>query len=103
MLQKYMQLITYFKKYLKKKLLLIYTVISFSFVTLEIFMTEFLNEFGTCQQMSTTEEKKFQLICSQCIARSALSKKLLGEKGNKQNICIFEGHFSWLFSIHKEN
>lgn len=67
------------------------TLIRFSFVTLEIFMTECSTEFGTCQQMSIREEKKFQLICSQHIARSALSKSFWErrerEKGNK-NIYI---------------
>lgn len=85
---------------MKKKLLLIYTVISFSFVALEIFMTEFSTVFGTSQQMSTTEGKKFLFICPQHIAWSALSKKYYSfweRRETKKN--IFEGHVSWLFSL----
>lgn len=60
-------------------------------------MTEFSTEFGTCQQMSSTEGKKFQLICSQHIARFTLSKKYYSfwERREKK-INIFEGHVSWL-------
>lgn len=82
-------------------------IVSFSFVALEIFMTEFFIEFGTYQQMTTTEWKKFQLICSHHIARSALSKKYYSfweRRETKKKLIFLKGmSHGYFFSLHKEN